>query len=227
MLSYLFGGKEKKAERPAAPAAAKPPGPAAGDGVPKRARDFKGGDGSSLGSLKCGTNDDLNAAYDDLLETFDAEQTKFAAALSAMERDHGEAMAHLADSRDALQQRLEAKQSTFDASLSELEVKLTALLRKRVEQMYGAKMAESSGVLRDLGNETRQKDVDIDALQKMYADLLARLEQQRTDHAHHVANAARDALAQQKTMARAARVPPPGGGQSPMGIVDPSIHRSV
>ena len=207
MMNYLFGGKEKEKKRERSP----PPPPAAAvkrttttttttvKRTTKQSRNF--GDGSSIGSLKCGASDDLNTAYDDLLETFDEEQTRFGSALSSMEKEHGEAMSGLAEARDALHSKLEAKQSTFDASLTELEVKLTALLRKRIESMYGAKMAESSGVLRELDAETRQKDIDIDALQKMYAELLARLEQQRSDHAHHVANAARDALAQQKTMA--------------------------
>ncbi|KAH8057053.1 protease-like protein [Aureococcus anophagefferens] len=208
MLHYFFG-KPKHEESAQGRVTSKP---AAEHAPVKRAEQVsaavsskraKLGDGGaeSIAQLKCGANDDLGKAYDELLETFDEEQTKFAAALAKMERYHEEAMLSLAEARDVLGAKLEAKQGTFDASLAELEVKLTALLRKRVEALYTAQMAESSRILARLEGETRQKDVDIEALKKMYAELLERLEQQRTDHAHHVANAARDALAQQKTMA--------------------------
>ena len=210
MLSYFFGSeKKKKSEEPDEPhrggaskLVAKKSHVVEGSThvSSKRARLGDGG-ASSLGQLKCGAGDDLGQAYDELLETFDEEQAKFAEKLEQMERYHEEAMISLSEARDGLSQKVEAKQGTFDASLSELEVKLTALLRKRVEALYTAQMEESSKILAVLEGETKQKDVDIEALRKMYAELLERLEQQRNDHAHHVANAARDALAQQKTMA--------------------------
>ena len=211
MFAYLFGPSEPAPPPPPPPVTIqsghpviKRPAPERSPGLSlfgKKPRTFEASE--ALSRLKCGKDDDLVSAYDELLEVFDAEQARFAAAVQDLETRHEADMASLAESRDDAARRLTAKQSTFDESLKVLEVKLAALLRKRVETTYASKSEEASRVLADLDGEVRKKDLDLDALKKMYAELVARLEQQRGDHARHVAQAAHDALAQQTQAAEA------------------------
>ena len=91
-------------------------------------------------------------------------------------------MAELTVKRDAAASKLHSKQATFDSSLGELEAKLTALLKRKIETTYAAKMQESAQLLAALNEETNAQDVDLEALRKMYAELVQRLEQQRQDH---------------------------------------------
>ena len=91
-------------------------------------------------------------------------------------------MAELTGKRDAAASKLHSKQATFDSSLGELEAKLTALLKRKIETTYAAKMQESAMLLQALHEETTAQDVDLEALRKMYAELVQRLEQQRQDH---------------------------------------------
>ena len=89
-------------------------------------------------------------------------------------------MASLTEKRDIAASKLTAKQETFDSSLAELEAKLTALLKRKIEATYAEKMRESALLLAQLNDETAAQDVDLEALRKMYAELVARLEQQRS-----------------------------------------------
>ena len=88
----------------------------------------------ALAALKCGADDDLVQKYDELLETFDAEQARFSERLRGLERQHESTMTALAAERDSLQAQLQAKQATFDERLADLEAKLTALLRIRLDE---------------------------------------------------------------------------------------------
>ena len=63
----------------------------------------------ALAALKCGADDDLVQKYDELLETFDAEQARFSERLRGLERQHEITMTALAAERDSLQAQLQAK----------------------------------------------------------------------------------------------------------------------
>ena len=81
-----------------------------------------------LETLRCGADDDLVQKYDELLETFDAEQARFSERLRGLERQHEVTMSTLAAERDSLQAQLQAKQATFDERLADLGAEIDFII---------------------------------------------------------------------------------------------------
>merc|ERR1719181_206632 len=152
----------------------------------------------ALAALKCGADDDLVQKYDELLETFDAEQARFSERLRGLERQHEVTMSTLAAERDSLQAQLQAKQATFDERLADLEAKLTALLRKRLEEKHTRMCREYDDELARLLAEIAALEEAIASLRGQYEALVARMADNEKRHEQDVVRAIDETRQQQQ-----------------------------
>ena len=152
----------------------------------------------ALAALKCGADDDLVQKYDELLETFDAEQARFSERLRGLERQHETTMTALAAERDSLQAQLQAKQATFDERLADLEAKLTALLRKRLEEKHTRMCQEYDDELARLLAEIASLEEAIASLRGQYEQLVARMADNEKRHEQDVIRAIDETRQQQQ-----------------------------
>ncbi|KAJ8601560.1 hypothetical protein CTAYLR_005203 [Chrysophaeum taylorii] len=149
-------------------------------------------------NLKCEDDDDLEEAYERLLQGFDGEQHNFAVDLEELKSRHEADLQRLREERDSAEAALAARQKRSEQALGRLEKELSANLRKRIHEAYASSLDDNSGVLEELRRLTSKQRRDLAELRKMYAELVNRLEREREDHAEAVANAAREALDRQK-----------------------------
>ena len=152
----------------------------------------------ALAALKCGADDDLVQKYDELLETFDAEQARFSERLRGLERQHESTMTALAAERDSLQAQLQAKQATFDERLADLEAKLTALLRIRLEEKHTRMCREYDDELARLLAEIASLEEAIASLRGQYEALVARMADNEKRHEQDVVRAIDETRQQQQ-----------------------------
>ena len=152
----------------------------------------------ALAALKCGAGDDLVQKYDELLETFDAEQARFSERLRGLERQHEVTMSTLAAERDSLQAQLQAKQATFDERLADLEAKLTALLRIRLEEKHTRMCKEYDDELARLLAEIASLEEAIASLRGQYESLVARMADNEKRHEQDVVRAIDETRQQQQ-----------------------------
>jgi hypothetical protein len=150
-----------------------------------------------LETLRCGADDDLVQKYDELLETFDAEQARFSERLRGLERQHEMTMTALAAERDSLQAQLQAKQATFDERLADLEAKLTALLRIRLEEKHTRMCKEYDDELARLLAEIAALEEAIASLRGQYEALVARMADNEKRHEQDVIRAIDETRQQQ------------------------------
>ena len=150
-----------------------------------------------LETLRCGADDDLVQKYDELLETFDAEQARFSERLRGLERQHEVTMSTLAAERDSLQAQLQAKQATFDERLADLEAKLTALLRIRLEEKHTRLCREYDDELARLLAEIAALEEAIASLRGQYESLVARMADKEKQHEQDVIRAIDETTKQQ------------------------------
>jgi len=152
----------------------------------------------ALAALKCGADDDLVQKYDELLETFDAEQARFSERLRGLERQHESTMTALAAERDSLQAQLQAKQATFDERLADLEAKLTALLKIRLEEKHTRLCKEHDDELARLLAEIAALEEAIASLRGQYESLVARMADKEKQHEQDVVRAIDETRQQQQ-----------------------------
>ena len=150
-----------------------------------------------LETLRCGADDDLVQKYDELLETFDAEQARFSERLRGLERQHEVTMSTLAAERDSLQAQLQAKQATFDERLADLEAKLTSLLRIRLEEKHTRLCKEYDDELARLLAEIAALEEAIASLRGQYEALVARMADKEKRHEQDVIRAIDETRQQQ------------------------------
>ncbi|KAH8065504.1 hypothetical protein JL720_12734 [Aureococcus anophagefferens] len=100
--------------------------------------------------------------------------------------------------RDALLKSLDEIEATYDASVRTLETQLLLLLRSKLEVQYKEQLESMKAKIAALERKRDDQTAALARLQEEYAALLRQLEDQQTQHAAHVAAAAREALAKQR-----------------------------
>lgn len=150
----------------------------------------------ALSKLTCDEGEDLSAAYDRLLAEFDLEQEASAAEVAELHAQHGRTMRRLRELRDEARRELDNKQDAVELALDRREKQLTLNLKDRIQNVYGTD--ERYSRLLTLRQTVAAQSEELTRLKKTYNDLVAKLGEQRANHARKVAEAARLALERQR-----------------------------